>query len=280
MPASADELVELLDLELIDVDLYRGRQPQTDRQRVFGGQVAAQALLAGIRSVDPAYVVHSLHSYFLRAGDHSVPIVYDVERLRDGRSFATRRVVARQHGRPIYFQTANFQRAEDGLEHADEMPDALPPEKSFDLIDVIRQRSDREADAFAREWAALEMRYVGVSGLGLPLDPARPAQARLWARVNGQLSDDAVRARRGVHLCQRPDPARRGPGAARDQPGLAQPPAGLARPLDLVPPAVPGRRVVALRPVVADGRRRTRPRPGAGSSPRTGGWSPPSPRRA
>ncbi len=191
MPASADELIELLDLELIDVDLYRGRQPQTDRQRVFGGQVAAQALLAGIRSVDPAYVVHSLHSYFLRAGDHSVPIVYDVERLRDGRSFATRRVVARQHGRPIYFQTANFQRAEDGLEHADQMPDVLPPEKSFDLIDVIRQRSDSEADAFAREWAALEMRYVGVSGLGLPVDPAQPAQARLWARVNGRLSDDA-----------------------------------------------------------------------------------------
>ena len=190
MPASADELIELLDLELIDVDLYRGRQPQTDRQRVFGGQVAAQALLAGIRSVDPAYVVHSLHSYFLRAGDHSVPIVYDVERLRDGRSFATRRVVARQHGRPIYFQTANFQRPEDGLEHADEMPLALAPDQSFDLIDVIRQRSDSEADAFAREWAALEMRYVGVSGLGLPVDPGRPAQARLWARVNGRLSDD------------------------------------------------------------------------------------------
>ena len=135
MPASADELIELLDLEQIDVDLYRGRSPQTDRQRVFGGQVAAQALLAGIRSVDPAYVVHSLHSYFLRAGDHSVPIVYDVERLRDGRSFATRRVVARQHGRPIYFQTANFQRAEDGLEHADLMPEVTA------AGEVLRPRS-------------------------------------------------------------------------------------------------------------------------------------------
>ena len=190
MPASAGELIELLDLEQIDVDLYRGRQPQTDRQRVFGGQVAAQALLAGIRSVDPAYVVHSLHSYFLRAGDHSVPIVYDVERLRDGRSFPTRRVVARQHGRPIYFQTASFQRDETGLEHADTMPQVRSPEQSIDLIEVIRQRSEDEAAAFAREWAALEMRYVGVSGLGLPKDEQRPAQARLWARVNGELTED------------------------------------------------------------------------------------------
>ncbi len=102
MPGPADDLIKLLDLEQIDLDLHRGRQPATDRQRVFGGQVAAQALIAAVRSVDPAYAVHSLHSYFLRAGDTAVPIVYDVERLRDGRSFATRRVVARQHGRPIY----------------------------------------------------------------------------------------------------------------------------------------------------------------------------------
>ena len=127
MSVSAAELVELLDLEQIDVNLFRGRQPQTDRQRVFGGQVAAQALVAGIRTVDPAYVVHSLHSYFLLPGDTAVPIVYDVERLRDGRSFATRRVVARQHGRPIYFQTASFQRDEEGLEHQDQMPDVPEP---------------------------------------------------------------------------------------------------------------------------------------------------------
>ena len=111
---SAAALVELLDLERIDVNLFRGRQPDTDRQRVFGGQVAAQALVAGIRTVDPEFGVHSLHSYFLLPGDTAVPIVYDVEQLRDGRSFATRRVVARQHGRPIYFQTASFQRAEEG----------------------------------------------------------------------------------------------------------------------------------------------------------------------
>ena len=89
----ADELVALLDLETLDIDLFRGPQPHTDRQRVFGGQVAAQALVAGVRTVDPAYVVHSLHSYFLRPGDTAVPIIYDVEELRDGRSFGTRRVV-------------------------------------------------------------------------------------------------------------------------------------------------------------------------------------------
>ncbi len=90
MSASSQYLVDLLDLEDIDVDLFRGRQADTDRQRVFGGQVAAQALIAGVRTVDPEFVTHSLHSYFLLPGDTAVPIVYDVERIRDGRSFATR----------------------------------------------------------------------------------------------------------------------------------------------------------------------------------------------
>ncbi len=116
------ELVDLLDLEEIDTDLFRGRQPETQRARVYGGQVAAQALIAGIRTVEPEYAVHSLHSYFLLGGDYSVPIVYDVERIRDGRSFVTRRVVARQHGRAIYYQSLNFQRPEDGWEHQDAMP--------------------------------------------------------------------------------------------------------------------------------------------------------------
>ena len=192
MSASAAELRALLDLEEIDTDLFRGQQPETDRQRVFGGQVAAQALLAAARSLDPAYACHSLHSYFLRAGDTAVPIVYDVERLRDGRSFATRRVVARQHGRPIYYQTANFQRAEDGLEHQDLMPEVIPPEESFDLVDLIRSRSERGAAAFAKEWSALELRYVGTSAIGLEPDPRYPAQSRVWVRIRGTLSDDPL----------------------------------------------------------------------------------------
>jgi len=190
MPASAQELVELLDIETLDTDLFRGRQPETDRQRVFGGQVAAQAVLAGIRTVDPAFTVHSLHSYFLRPGDTSVPIVYDVERLRDGRSFGTRRVVARQHGRPIYFQTANFQRPEPGFEHQDEMPEVIEPEQALDFIDLMRKRGHGDADAFAKEWAALDVRYIGNSVRGLAPDPAHPARARLWMRVADRISDD------------------------------------------------------------------------------------------
>jgi acyl-CoA thioesterase-2 len=189
VPASADELVELLDLEALDVDLFRGRQPDTERQRVFGGQVAAQALVAGIRTTAEDLLVHSLHSYFLRPGDTAVPIIYDVERLRDGRSFSTRRVVARQHGYPIYFMTANFQRAEDGLDHQDAMPEVAGPDAGLDFAEIARQRGE-ESQSFAREWAALEVRYLGNSAYNLTDDPSRPARAQLWIRVNGRLSDD------------------------------------------------------------------------------------------
>lgn len=191
MPINAQEIVELLDLETIDVDLYRGRQPTTDRQRVFGGQVAAQALTAAIRTVDADRSVHSLHSYFLRPGDTAVPIVYDVERLRDGRSFGTRRVIARQHGHPIYFLTANFQVLEGGYDHQDAMPETSAPEESADWADLLRQRtSEQGVEDWVKEWSALEMRFAGASGLGLPADPGHPAQARFWIRTNGALPDD------------------------------------------------------------------------------------------
>ncbi len=263
MPASADELVELLDLESLDVDLYRGRQPDTERQRVFGGQVAAQALIAGIRTTADDLHVHSLHSYFLRPGDTSVPIIYDVERLRDGRSFSTRRIVARQHGHPIYFMTANFQRPEDGFEHQDAMPEVAGPEAGIDFADLARDRG-ASTESFAKEWAALEVRYLGNSAYNLTDDPSRPARAQLWIRVNGRLSDDP-----SEHLATftyASDMTLLGAalvphGVTVATPG---PPAGVAGPLDLVPPAVPRRRVVALRPVVAVGLRGPRavPRPG------------------
>ena len=191
MPASADELVELLDIEALDVDLYRGRQPDTERQRVFGGQVAAQALIAGIRTTEDGpdgLHVHSLHSYFLRPGDTAVPIIYDVERLRDGRSFSTRRVVARQHGHPIFFMTASFQRPEDGFEHQDAMPEVAGPEAGIDFADLARDRG-ASTESFAKEWAALEVRYLGNSAYNLTDDPSRPARAQLWIRVSGRLSD-------------------------------------------------------------------------------------------
>ena len=113
MPDALDALVALLDLEAIEVNVFRGRSPDEDRQRVFGGQVAGQALVAASRTVDKGYV-HSLHCYFLRPGDPRIPILYDVDRIRDGRSFTTRRVVAIQHGQAIFNLAASFHRTEDG----------------------------------------------------------------------------------------------------------------------------------------------------------------------
>src|SRR3954463_11643369 len=139
MPSSAAELVELLDLETIDLNLFRGKQPDTQMQRTFGGQVASQALVAAAHPAPDETSVHSLHSYFLRPGDPAVPIVYDVERVRDGRSFATRRVVARQHGRPIYFMPVSFQKPEDGFEHQDVMPVVPTPGEARDMAEMFRR---------------------------------------------------------------------------------------------------------------------------------------------
>jgi acyl-CoA thioesterase II len=193
VPSSADELSKLLDLETIDLNLFRGTQPDTRLQRVFGGQVAAQSLVAGARTVEPPLSVHSLHSYFLRPGDTAVPIVYDVERMRDGRSFSTRRVVARQHGRPIYFMTVSFQVPEQGFEHQDRMPDVPPPADAADITEWFRRRSPDTADEWLKEWAALEMRWIGDSrpGGSMP-DDEHPAQSRIWIRVSGRLEDDEL----------------------------------------------------------------------------------------
>src|SRR5499427_1160085 len=117
MSAALKELLDLLDLEQIEVNIFRGRSPEERQQRVFGGQVAGQALVAAGRTVPEERQVHSLHAYFIRPGDPSVPLVYTVDRVRDGRSFTTRRVMAVQHGRPIFTLSASFHRAEPGLEH-------------------------------------------------------------------------------------------------------------------------------------------------------------------
>jgi acyl-CoA thioesterase II len=139
---AVDDLVRLLDLEPIEVNIFRGLSPEEDRQRIFGGQVAGQALVAAARTVEPDRHVHSLHAYFLRAGDPKVPILYEVDRIRDGRSFTTRRVVAIQHGKAIFNMAASFQLDEVGFEHAFEMPDVAPPE---DLLDV-RERAKAYGD--------------------------------------------------------------------------------------------------------------------------------------
>src|ERR671935_2229670 len=122
MNAALTELLDLLDLEQIEVNIFRGRSPEERQQRVFGGQVAGQGLVAAGRTVQPDRAVHSLHAYFIRPGDPSVPIVYDVDRVRDGRSFTTRRVTAIQHGKAIFTLSASFHKPETGPRHARPMP--------------------------------------------------------------------------------------------------------------------------------------------------------------
>ena len=190
MSDATRQLVALLDLEQLDTDLFRGKQPDTVRQRVYGGQVAAQAMVAATRSVDPGFRVHSLHSYFLLPGDYNVPIIYDVERIRDGKSFATRRVLARQHGRPIYYQSLNFQRPEDGLEHQDAMPEVKPPEEGLDMMELMQERGSD--DGLSKEWAALDVRWLGSSRYGMEPDPERPSKTHVWVRIDGRLSDDPL----------------------------------------------------------------------------------------
>lgn len=189
--AAVRALVDVLDLEVIDDDLFRGRSQDYGRGRSFGGQVAAQALIAGMRSVPEEFFVHSMHSYFLLPGDPTESIVYDVERIRDGRSFLTRRIVARQHGRSIYYMTANFHRHEEGFEHQDVMPRVLPPEQGVDILKRMRERTDAEGQRLAREWAAVEARAVGHSLQGgLEDDLAHPSRQRIWLKINGRLPDD------------------------------------------------------------------------------------------
>src|SRR6202050_395223 len=140
MAETLDGLLDLLDLEQIEVDIFRGRSPDERRQRVFGGQVAGQALVAAGRTVPADRPVHSLHAYFLRPGDPSVPLVYTVDRVRDGRSFTTRRVTAIQHGKAIFALSASFQHPEPGPEYALPMPAAPSPES-------LRPNSERYAEA-------------------------------------------------------------------------------------------------------------------------------------
>ena len=125
--AAIETLLSILDLEPLEHNLFRGRSPQVGWQRVFGGQVIGQALVAAARTVT-GRAAHSLHAYFMRPGDPSVPIIYEVDRIRDGRSFTTRRVVAIQHGEAIFSMSASFQVEEEGLDHQATMPDVPPPD--------------------------------------------------------------------------------------------------------------------------------------------------------
>jgi len=179
MVATVPELLTLLDLERIDDDILRGHAPATTLQRVFGGQVLAQAIIAGARTVPDDRPPHSLHGYFLRPGDPAVPIVYVVERTRDGGSFTTRRVIARQHGRPIFHMTASFQVVEQGLEHQDEMPEVPEPDGLPTLAERIAASGRPVAPD---EWGVLDVRYGGEEADRL----------QVWLRTVSALPDGAA----------------------------------------------------------------------------------------
>ena len=193
-----DDLVELLDLEAIEVNLFRGISPQENRQRVFGGQVAGQALVAAARTVDdPGRLVHSLHGYFLRPGDPKVPIVYEVDRIRDGRSFTTRRVVAIQHGQAIFSMSASFQVDEGGFDHQVAMPDVpgpdeLPSEEEV-KADLMPRMPEPMRTYYERE-RPIEMRPVEINRY-MTRDPMAP-QFHVWIRTTGRLPDIPA-----IHQC-------------------------------------------------------------------------------
>jgi acyl-CoA thioesterase-2 len=198
MSEDLELLVSLLDLEPIEVNIFRGLSPNENRQRVFGGQVAAQSLMAAGRTVEIGRP-HSLHSYFLRPGDPNIPILYEVDRIRDGRSFTTRRVMAIQHGRAIFNLSASFHIDEDGPVHQFPMPDVPPPEEVETLAQRLEPHRDVMEDWFDRPHP-VEQRHLGElpffqRGEMTPSSDREPRQ-QLWIRADGKLPDDPL-----LHAC-------------------------------------------------------------------------------
>ncbi|SFT39602.1 acyl-CoA thioesterase II [Mesorhizobium sp. YR577] len=192
MSAAMQELLAILDLEKLEHNLYRGRSPKLDWQRVFGGQTIAQALVAAQRTVAPDRYVHSLHGYFMRPGDTQVPIIYEVDRIRDGKSFTTRRVVAIQHGHAIFSLEASFQLDEPGLEHQVPMPLGVPaPEMLGTQNDLIKEFGDTVPEGIRRYWERdrpVEMKPVMLKHYTSreKLDP----EQNIWIRTTGPVPAD------------------------------------------------------------------------------------------
>jgi acyl-CoA thioesterase II len=188
-----DDLVATLDLEVIEVNIFRGTSPDEKRQRVFGGQVAGQALVAAGRTVAPDRFVHSLHAYFLRPGDPTVPILYEVDRIRDGRSFTTRRVVAIQHGLAIFNLSASFHIVETGqLDHQQPAPASPDPETLPTLAERMAHLAPQLGDWLDRP-RPIDTRYVEA----IPTrGEKRPPQQKVWFRADGRLPDDPL-----LHAC-------------------------------------------------------------------------------
>jgi acyl-CoA thioesterase-2 len=202
---SLDNLIALLDLEELEVNIFRGHCTE-GWQRVFGGQVLGQALVAAGRTVDEG-AAHSFHAYFLRPGDSTIPILYEVDRTRDGRTFTTRRVTAIQHGQAIFHLEASFQRAESGPEHQDEMPDVPDPESlpswrermaplaaQPELIEKLAARAPDRMKHWLAEDRSIDIRYITKID---PVAPEKlPARLQVWVRADGQLPDSPL-----LHQC-------------------------------------------------------------------------------
>jgi acyl-CoA thioesterase-2 len=198
MGKALDAVVELLDLEQIELNIFRGRSPEGERrQRVFGGQVAGQALVAAGRTVAPDRGVHSLHAYFIRPGDPAVPLVYLVERVRDGRSFTTRRVTVVQHGKTIFTLSASFQQPETGdFQHFMPMPQVPAPDEVEPTWVRMRRLFGPAADDYVRD-SPIEMRHVGPLSVEVERDPALATDSNIvWLRADGDLPDDPL-----LHVC-------------------------------------------------------------------------------
>jgi acyl-CoA thioesterase-2 len=179
-----------MQLERLEVNLFRASSRDIGTERVFGGQVLAQAVLAASQTVEER-MIHSLHAYFLRAGDHEAPIVYDVDRSRDGRSFTARRVVAIQHGRPIFTLSASFQLDQEGLEHQFEMPDTPDPDDLPVMRDISAEdmaRAPQKLQRWFYRFGPFEFRTVIDQD---PFNPVpRPPLKRFWFRLQGEMGDD------------------------------------------------------------------------------------------
>jgi acyl-CoA thioesterase-2 len=181
---------EVLQVEQLEADIFRGSSPATNLQRTFGGQVAGQALVSAVRTVADGFTVHSLHGYFLRPGAPTVPTVYLVERVRDGRSFATRRVTGMQNGRAIFSMSASFHTGDEGPTHQDRAPVVVPPEELPDLVGAPGPQDPW----YVTEWPDWDIRRVPAEALHTRPDAA--AQQQVWMRYRHELPPDPV-----FHVC-------------------------------------------------------------------------------
>ena len=196
MSSAVSDLLSILDLEQLEVNLFRGRSPQVGWQRVFGGQVIGQALVAAVRTVE-GRAAHSMHAYFLLPGDPRVPIIYDVDRIRDGKSFTTRRVTARQHGHPIFSMLVSFHTDEPGLDHQARMPDVPPPEELPSDVEMRGKLLPTMPESVRRYYERerpIELRPVESDRYRGKKYP--DARFHIWIRATSKLPDDPA-----IHQC-------------------------------------------------------------------------------